>query len=79
LRSGLSLLTRTLAWTVLALLLIEPLLAWRFLPGVIVLATAALLALSVPTLGPGVVLVFSLAVAGASVYWIRRRSPTPLS
>ncbi|MDA1161357.1 MAG: VWA domain-containing protein, partial [Planctomycetota bacterium] len=79
LRSGLSLLTRTLAWTVLVLLLIEPLLAWRFLPGVIVLATAALLALSVPTLGPGVVLVFSLAVAGASVYWIRRRSPTPLS
>lgn len=79
LRSGLSLLTRTLAWTVLVLLLIEPLLAWRFLPGVIVLATAALLALSVPTLGLGVVLVFSLAVAGASVYWIRRRSPTPLS
>ena len=79
LRSGLSLLTRTLAWTVLVLLLIEPLLAWRFLPGVIVLATAALLALSVPMLGTRVVLLFSLAVAGASVYWIRRRSPTPLS
>lgn len=74
LRSGLSMLTRSLAWTVFVLLMIEPLLAWRFLPGVIVLATSALLALSVPMLGGQVVLVLALAVAGASVYWIRRRS-----
>ena len=74
LRSGHSMLTRSLAWTVFVLLMIEPLLAWRFLPGVIVLATSALLALSVPMLGTQVVLVLALAVAGASVYWIRRRS-----
>lgn len=74
LRSGLSMLTRSLAWTVFVLLMIEPLLAWRFLPGVIVLGTSAVLALSVPLLGAQVVLVLALAVAGASIYWIRRRS-----
>tara|TARA_R110002072_G_scaffold927_1_gene7409 strand:- start:77832 stop:80204 length:2373 start_codon:yes stop_codon:yes gene_type:complete len=73
LKSGLSMLTRTLAWTVLVLLLIEPLLAWRFLPGVIALAASALLALSVPMLGAQFVLVLALAVAGALVYRIRLR------
>jgi hypothetical protein len=51
LKSGLSMLTRSLAWTVLVLLMIEPLLAWRFVPGLIALAGAAVLALSIPMLG----------------------------
>ena len=73
LRSGLSLLTRSLAWTVLVLLLIEPLLAWRFLPGVMVLGVAGALALSLPTLGWPVVVVLALALAGAVTFWSRRR------
>lgn len=73
LRSGLSLLTRSLAWTVLVLLMIEPLLAWRFLPGAIVLGVAAVLALSIPTLGWQVVVVLALASAGAVTFWSRRR------
>lgn len=73
LRSGLSLLTRSLAWTVFVLLMIEPLLAWRFLPGVIVLGVAAVLALSIPTLGWQVVVVFALGAAGAVIFWSRRR------
>ncbi len=73
LRSGLSLLTRSLAWTVLVLLMIEPLLAWRFLPGVIALVVAAVLALSIPTLGWQVVVVLALAVSGAVIFWSRRR------
>ena len=73
LRSGLSLLTRSLAWTVFVLLMIEPLLAWRFLPGVIALVAAAMLALLIPTLGWQVVVVLALAVSGAVIFWSRRR------
>jgi hypothetical protein len=51
LKSGLSMLTRSLTWTVLVLLMIEPLLAWRFVPGLVALAGAAVLALSIPILG----------------------------
>lgn len=60
LSSGLSLLTRSLAWTVLVLLMIEPLLAWRFRPGLIALAVAALVALSIPVLGLQVVIMVVL-------------------
>jgi hypothetical protein len=73
LRSGLSLLTRSLAWTVFVLLMIEPLLAWRFLPGVIALVAAAMLALLIPTLGWQVVVVLALSAAGAVTFWSRRR------
>lgn len=73
LRSGLSLLTRSLAWTVFVLLMIEPLLAWRFFSGVTALGVAAVLALSIPTLGWQVVVVLALASAGGVTFWSRRR------
>ena len=74
LRSGLSLLTRSLAWTVFVLLMIEPLLAWRFAPGIMVLGLAALLALMIPALGAKVVLVIMIGVGGATVLFRRNRS-----
>jgi hypothetical protein len=55
------------------LLLIEPLLAWRFVPGVIALGVVTVLALSIPTLGWQVVIVLALSVAGAVTFWSRRR------
>lgn len=67
LKSDLSLLTRSLAWTVFVLLLIEPLLAWRFLPGVAALGAAAALASTILILGLPVAmagLVIVLGVAG---------------
>ena len=69
LKSGLSLLTRSLAWTVFVLLLIEPLLAWRFLPGVIALGGAALLALSIPLLSLQTVAVFVISIGGVFAVW----------
>ena len=65
LTSGLSLLTRSIAWTVLVLLLIEPLLAWKFLPGLVALAGAALLALSIPVWGIETVCIGLLGAVGA--------------
>ncbi|NQV28741.1 MAG: BatA domain-containing protein [Rhodopirellula sp.] len=69
LKSGLSLLTRSLAWTVFVLLMIEPLLAWRFVPGVIALSSAALLALSIPLLGLPLVAILAVAAIVLLILW----------
>lgn len=76
LKSGLSLLTRSLAWTVFVLLMIEPLLAWRFLPGVIALGGVALLALSIPMLGLQMVAILAISAGGVFVFWKSKRSAT---
>lgn len=74
LKSGLSLLTRSLAWTVFVLLMIEPLLAWRFFPGIIALTGSAVLALSVPVFGLKVVLASVVAGAVGLFLWNSRKS-----
>ena len=74
LKSGLSLLTRSLAWTVFILLLIEPLLAWRFLPGIVALSCAALLVLLMPLLGIQVVAILAISGGGFFLAWKSRRT-----
>jgi hypothetical protein len=69
--SGLSVLSRILAWTVLSILLLEPLLAWRFSWGILAFSAAAVAALLAPTLGWGSTAVVSLAAAAGAVWRAR--------
>lgn len=69
--SGLSVLSRILAWTVLTILLLEPLLAWRFSWGILAFAAAAVAALLAPTLGWGATAVIGLAGSAGAVWWAR--------
>ena len=73
--SNLSVLARVLAWTVLTFLLLEPLLAWRFNIGLIVLIAAASVALTTPILGAPVSTAVT-AVAVLAVYRWRLKAKT---
>lgn len=75
--STLSVLSRILAWTVLCILLLEPLLAWRFSWGIVGCAAAALAALLAPTLGWGATAVVGLAGAAGAVWWARFTANRP--
>jgi hypothetical protein len=69
--SGLSILSRILAWTVLSILLLEPLLAWRFSWGILAFAAAATAALMAPMLGWGATAVVGLAGAAGAIWRAR--------
>ena len=72
--SGLSVLSRILAWAVLSILLLEPLLAWRFSWGILAFAAAAVAAVLAPTLGWGAIAVVGLAAAAGTVWRARSTS-----
>lgn len=72
-QSGISLLARCLAWTVLVFLLVEPLLAWKFEHGIMTLGLSAILALMVPLLGPVTAIIVGGAAIGCAVsIWKKR-------
>jgi hypothetical protein len=75
--SGFSVLSRILAWTVLTILMLEPLLAWRFSWGILAFAAAAMTALLAPTLGWGGTAVLGLAATAAAVWRTKSTARSP--